>query len=34
MRGKKRLVENLAKYSSLIEMPFLKPQEGIIECGG
>ena len=34
MRGKKRLVENLAKYSALIEMPFLKPQEAIIECGG
>jgi len=30
----KMLVGNLAKYDALIEMPFLKQQGAIIECGG
>jgi len=28
------LVGNLAKYDTLIGMPFLKQQGAIIECGG
>jgi len=33
-KGNQMLVGNLAKYDTLIEMPFLKQQEAIIECGG
>ena len=33
-KGNKIIVGNLAKYDALIEMPFLKQQGAIIECGG
>ena len=33
-KGNKMLVGNLAKYDAIIEMPFLKQQGAIIECGG
>jgi len=33
-KGNKMRVGNLAKYDALIEMPFLKHQGAIIECGG
>jgi len=32
-KGKKMLVQDLAKYDALIEMPFRKQQGPIIECG-